>query len=145
VLPRRAGARSVQAAGVVRVLAVGDRGEPVASNDLVGDPGEELVLAVEAPVGTVGPVCRVVPLVGRHLDDGGADEGGDVVRIRPFVGCEARRDAEDRDDLLGPGHLDGQGEEQRGVHPAGERDAEPLHFRQHSQGSTTSGKSALNS
>lgn len=126
VAGRGSRARPVRAAGVVGVLAVGHGGEPVTRDDLIGDPGEQLVLAVEAPVRTIGSVCRVVTLVGRHLHDGDPDECGDVVGAGPLVRGQAGRDSEDRHDALGAEHPDGEGEQQRGVHATGERDTEPL-------------------
>ena len=68
------GAGAVGPAGVVGVLAVGDGGEAVRGDDLVGDAAEELVLAEEAAVGAVAAVVGVVALVGLDLDDPGADE-----------------------------------------------------------------------
>src|SRR5699024_6192740 len=48
VAPRGAGAGAVVPGGVVGVLAVGDGVEPLSTDDVVADAGEQLVLAVEA-------------------------------------------------------------------------------------------------
>jgi hypothetical protein len=74
----------------------------VGRDDVRRDPGEELVLAEVAPVGTVAPVRLVVTLLGGHLDDGDADDAGDLVRRDALVRREARRDPEQRDDPGGP-------------------------------------------
>ena len=62
---------------VVGVLAVGDRGQPVPGDDLVGDAGEQLVLAVETAVRAVGTVGGVLALVRDHLDQGNPNHRGD--------------------------------------------------------------------
>ncbi len=58
------GAGPVRSEDVVGVLAVGHGGQPVLGDDLVGDPREQLVLAVEAAVRAVGAVGGALPLVG---------------------------------------------------------------------------------
>src|SRR4051794_25026185 len=63
----------VGAAGVVGVLAVGDRGEAVRGDDVRRDAGEQLVLAEVAAVRAVGPVGGVVPFGRGHLHHRDAD------------------------------------------------------------------------
>ena len=82
VLGRRPAARAVRSSRVVGVLAVGHRVEPQPLDHLVGDAGEQLVLAVEAPVRAVRPVGGDVALMGVHLDHPDAEPGGDLVRLR---------------------------------------------------------------
>src|SRR5205823_13350395 len=64
-----AGPGAVGPAGVVHVLPVRHGGQPVPAHNLVVDPAEQLVLAVEAAVRPVAPVLRAVPLVRAHLDN----------------------------------------------------------------------------
>ena len=113
VVGGRAAAGPVGTRGVVEVLPVRDGVERVGAHDLVGDPGEQLVLAVEAAVGAVGPVGRVAALVGRHLDQRRPDDLGDLVGGGALVRGEARRDPEDRDDPARPEHPDGGGQQHR--------------------------------
>ena len=60
---------------------------------------EKLLLAVEAAIGSVGPVIRVVCFPGLHLDEPGPDERGDLVCREAFIRSETGRDAKDGDDL----------------------------------------------
>ena len=122
---RRLRAGPVGPAHVVGVLAVGDPVEPVPVEHLGTDGREQFVLAVEAAVGPVGAVLGPVALAGLDLDDGYADEPGDVVRRGALVGGEAGRHPEQGDDLPRAQRADRQRQERRGVDPAGERHAQP--------------------
>ena len=102
VLGRGPRAGPVGPAHVVGVLPVGDPVEPVPVEHLVADGREQLVLAVEAAVGPVRAVLGPVPLAGLDLDDGHADEPGDLVRRGALVGGEAGRHPEEGDDRPGP-------------------------------------------
>ena len=113
VLRRGPRARPVGTARVVGVLAVGDRPQAVRGDHLVADAGEQLVLAVEAAVGAVAAVGRVVALRGADLDDPHAQRAGDRVRARPLVGGQAGRHAEDRDDAVRPEPPGREGEQHR--------------------------------
>ena len=58
----------------------------MALDDLVGDPGEQLVLAVEAAVRAVAAVGLALALASDDLDDRNADDGGDPVCRVAFLG-----------------------------------------------------------
>ncbi len=131
VLGGRPGAGPVGPTRVVGVLAVRDGSEPVRGRDVVGDPREELVLAVEAAVGSVGPVGRVVALVRRDLDDRRADVGGDVVGAATLVGRQAGGDADDGDDPGRSERAHREGEQEAGVDATREGDAEPAGSGRH--------------
>ena len=115
VLGGRTRAGAVGASRVVGVLAVGDRGEPEPGHELVVDAREQLVLAVEAPVGAVGAVGGGVALVSLDLDHARADLPGRLVRGLALVRRERGGDAEDRDDVVRPELLDREGEQRGGV------------------------------
>ncbi len=85
VLGRRARSWPVDTLGVIGVLAVGDCCQPLDRRHLCRDGREKLVLAVIAPVGTVGPVCRSVTFPSDHLDQPGADELGCRLGCAAFV------------------------------------------------------------
>jgi hypothetical protein len=86
---RSAPPRPVGPAGVIGVLAVRDRYQPVLNDNLVGNPGEELVLAVEAAVRAVADVGPALALPGVHLHDLDAQVLGHAVRLLAFLGREA--------------------------------------------------------
>src|SRR5665647_1814539 len=88
---------TVGAPRIIGVLAIGHGGQPMGDHDLLRDPGEELVLAVEAPVDVVAAVLGPVTLVSLHLDDINTDAGSDRMRRHPLVCREARRNPEHRD------------------------------------------------
>ena len=115
----------VEPSYVVRILAVGDRVQPVRRDDLVADAGEQLVLAVEAAVGSVGDVAGVLALVGLDLHNGHPDEPSHLVRAGALVRGEAGGDPEDAHDLIPAEQPCREGQQHRRIHPAGVGDAQP--------------------
>src|SRR5699024_9486364 len=124
---RGPGTGTVVTGGIVGVLAVGDGVEPLRTDDVVADAGEQLVLAVEAPAPVVLPVVGVLALVGVHLDDLHTDHLRDLVGQAPFTAGERGGDAEQRDDVLRTERPHGEGEQGRGVDAAGVGDTEAPH------------------
>jgi len=94
-------------------------------NDLLGDASEQLVLAVEAAVRSVRPVCRPLTLVRHHLHQRNADEARNLVRGATLGGGQGGRHAHDRDHAARPEERPRQGEQHGGVHATGERHTEP--------------------
>jgi hypothetical protein len=89
VLGRGPAARAVGADRVVRVLSVRHRVESVLGQQFGIDRGEQLVLAVEAAVGTIGDIAGALTLPGLDLDHRHADLTGHLMRRGPFLGSQA--------------------------------------------------------
>ena len=73
VLGGRTGAGPIGTGCVIGVLAVRHRVQPLACDDFVVDPAEQLVLAVEATIRAVGDIGSPFTLVRGYFDHGNTD------------------------------------------------------------------------
>ena len=79
---------SVWSQGIVGILSVSNRIQPVLFGHAIVNPAEEFVLAVEAPIRPVGLVLRAITFVRHHFDQPYADLSRDVVGTTAFLRCE---------------------------------------------------------
>jgi hypothetical protein len=75
-----AGTCPVRPSGIVGVFPVCDGVELEALGDVIFDPAEKLVLAIETAIGPVRLILRAITLVGFDLDNPYADVARDLVR-----------------------------------------------------------------
>jgi hypothetical protein len=100
---------SVWSPGIVGVLSVRNGIEPVLSRDPIIDPPEELFLAVETPIRSVGLILRTITLVRLHLDEPYADLARDIVGPSAFLGCETGGHTKQSNYSAAPQDARGQG------------------------------------
>jgi hypothetical protein len=122
-----AGTWSVRPSGIVGILPVRDRIQPMTLDHLVIDAAEQLVFAVEAPVRAVRPILRMIIFMGHHFDDRYAQLARDIMRRATFLGCETWRNSQQRHDPSRAKSLRGERKQQCRVHATGEGNSQPLY------------------
>jgi hypothetical protein len=127
VISRSAGTWSVRPSGVVGILSVRDRIQPVTLDHLIINAAEQFVFAVEAPVRAVSSILRMIIFMGYHFDDHYAYLACDVMRRLTFLGRQTRRDPEQRNNPLLAKSPRGERKQQGRVDATRESNAQPLH------------------
>ena len=100
MISRGASTWSVRSSGIIGILPVRDRIQPVTLDHLVIDTAEQFVFAVKTPVRPVGSILRMIIFMGYHFDDHYAHLACDVMRRLTFLGRQTRRYPQQRNNAL---------------------------------------------
>ena len=125
VVGRRAAARAGPAGDVVGVLAVRDRVESVRPSTSPSIVVNSSSLQWKQRSGPLATYAARSPSRVSISTTGTPISRRDLVRAGSFLGRQAGGDAEHGDDVVSAQHPGGQGQQHRGVDPAGEGHAEP--------------------
>jgi hypothetical protein len=112
VISRGASTWSVRSSGIIGILPVRDRIQPVTLDHLVIDTAEQFVFAVKTPVRPVGSILRMIIFMGYHLDDRYAQLARDIMRRLPLLSRQTRRNPQQRNNPLHAKSLCGERKQQ---------------------------------